>query len=245
MVKLALGLAALTALGFILAAIALARGADARPPLAELAAATSSAMAWGAGVLVAFAAAGQALRRDRTSGVRSLARLRGASITAYARGRVLGLALLLAAVVAGGTLAAGLVAVLAAARVGAAALAFQGLVASLAYALAFAFVLAPLSLAALGARARGEGYVGLLLLLVLPELLASWTSGLVPRGWGDLLSVPSALAALRASLMPSVAGAINVARFARAACVLAAFAALCFAVVRAEIARVDHEEGAA
>src|SRR5207244_3606807 len=124
----AVAIGAATALGAIGVAFALARGPEPRPPLAELASATSSAMAWGAGILVAFASAAQSLRRDRTSGVRALARTRGASVATYARGRVLGLALLLAVVVAGGTLFAGLVGVLVAARVGAAAAATQGLV---------------------------------------------------------------------------------------------------------------------
>jgi hypothetical protein len=51
-----------------------------------------------------------------------------------------------------------------------------------------------------------------------------------------LLSVPSALAALRAAVLPQ---AFDVARFARAGFVLAAFSALCFAYVLAEIVQLD------
>jgi hypothetical protein len=242
MVKLAFGVGGIAALVAVIVAFALARGPDPSPPLAQLASATSSAMAWSAGILVAFASAAQGLRRDRLEGVRALVRARGGSVATYARGRVLGLAVVLALVVGGGTLVSGVVGVLVAARLGAAGAAAQGLVAALAYGVAFAFVIAPLSFAALGARTRAQGYLGLLLLLAVPEVLEPWSSGLVPHGWGDLLSVPSALAALRAALMPP---GIDVARFARAACVLAAFAAVCFVLVRAEIARVDHEEAGA
>src|SRR5947199_7910282 len=156
MVKIAFGVAAMTVLGAIAAALALARSAAPRPPLAELASAASSALAWGAGILVAFAAAAQALRRDAQDGVRALVRARGGSIAAYARGRVIGLAIVLAIVVGGGTLVSGAIAVLVAARFGAAASATQGLIASFAYAIAFAIVIAPLSLAALGARNRAQ-----------------------------------------------------------------------------------------
>ena len=237
MVKIALVVMAATTLGAFAAAVALAqRGAGGSLP--DLAAAASTTLAWGAGVLVAVPASMQAFRADRSSGVRALLRARGASTSAYARGRVLGLALVLLAVVGGGTLVSGLAAMLLATRLGVATHALQGLIASLAYAAAFAVVVAPMSLAALGTRSRGGGYLRFLALLVVPELLEPWTSGLVPAGWGDLLSVPSALTALRASLLPP---GIDAARLARAVFVLAAFAALAYALVRAEIAALDAE----
>ncbi len=97
-----------------------------------------------------------------------------------------------------------------------------------------------MSLAALGTRSRGGGYVRLTVLLVLPEMAERWTSALVPTGWGELLSVPTALAALRASLPPE---SFDPARLARAAFVLAAFGALCFAFLRAEVASLDGTAG--
>lgn len=100
-------------------------------------------------------------------------------------------------------------------------------------------MISPLAFAALGGRSRAGGYVGLLALLVVPELLEPWTRSLVPHGWRDLLSVPSALASLRESLMPP---AFDAPRLARSAAALALFALACFAIVRAEIARVDAEE---
>jgi hypothetical protein len=69
-----------------------------------------------------------------------------------------------------------------------------------------------------------------------PVLLEPWTSSLAPSGWGDVLSVPSALAALRASLLSP-----DGLKLARAAFVLIAFAAICFAVMLAEIAALDAE----
>jgi hypothetical protein len=50
--------------------------------------------------------------------------------------------------------------------------------------------------------------------------------------------VPSALASLRGALAPS----LDVATAARAACVVAAFVAVTYALARAEIARVDSED---
>jgi len=240
MVKIALVVTALTTLGAFGAAVVLS-GRGAAETLVQLGAATSTALAWGAGILVAVPASLQALRDDRRSGVRALLIARGASTATYARGRVLGLALVLLGVVGGGTLVSGGSAFLLASRIGVAARALEGLVASLVYAAAFALVVAPMSLAALGARSRATGYARFLVLLLLPELLKPWTSELVPAGWGELLSVPSALSALRASLPPQ---AFDPARLARAAFVLAGFAALCFAFVLAEIAALDAREGA-
>ena len=237
MVKLALVVMGATVLGAFGAAVALSvRGAAGA--LVELAAATSSTLAWGAGILVAVPASLHAFRDDRRSGVRALLVARGASAAVYARGRVIGLAIVLFAVVGGGTLVSGGAAVLLASRAGVAAHALEGLVAALVYAAAFAIVVAPMALAALGARSTGRGYARFIVLLVVPELLKPWTSDLVPAGWGELLSVPSALAGLRGALLPQ---AFDVARGARAGFVLAAFAALCFAFVLAEIAGIDAE----
>jgi hypothetical protein len=209
-----------------------------RRAVADVPAATSTAMAWGAGVLVAFAAALRAFRLDRTRGVRALFHARGATSADYARGRTLGLALVLLALVGGATLVCGGIALLTAPTPLASARTAAGLGAALVYGGAFAAVIAPLSLAALGGRTRAGGYVGLLVLLVLPELAEPWTSRLVPEAWGDLLSVPSALAGLRSAIAPD----LDVARMARAACVLALFAVLSYALARTEIARVDAED---
>jgi hypothetical protein len=108
------------------------------------------------------------------------------------------------------------------------------------YGVAFSAVIAPLALAALGGRTRAGGYAGLLVLLVLPEVAERWTSRLVPEAWRGMLSVPSALDALRSALAPD----LDLARFVRAAFVLALFGGISYAIARSEIARVDadHDE---
>ena len=69
----------------------------------------SSALAWGGGFLLAFAAAAHALRRDRAEGIRALFVARTTSLRGYLLARVGGLAVLIALCVAGGTLVCGLV----------------------------------------------------------------------------------------------------------------------------------------
>jgi len=235
MVKIALAIAALTTLGGCIGALVLS-GRGSGDALVALGAAMSSALAWGAGILIAIPASLDALRDDRKSGIRALLLARGASTMTYVRGRVLGLAIVLMAVVGGGTLLSGGLAFLLASRVGTTARAFEGLVASLVYAAAFALVVAPLALATLGSRSRVGGYSRFLAIILLPELVESWTSALVPPSWGELLSVPSALGALRAALTPE---SLDPARFARAAFVLFVVAVLSFAFVQTEIASLD------
>jgi hypothetical protein len=238
LIKVSAVLAALTVLGAVIVALRVA-GSSASPPFVAVSSATSSVLAWGAGVLAAFAAASRSLRRDRQVGVRMLVGARGGSKSAYVAGRVAGVAVVVAALVAGGCLVTGLVTVLAAARVGLAARALQGALAATAYGVAFAFTVAPLAMAALSARRRAGGYAWFVLLLGVPELLRPELASLVPRGWRDLVSIPSALAALRGSLLPP---GVDVARLIRASFVLAVVAAVCLALARAGLGRVDAEE---
>jgi hypothetical protein len=189
--------------------------------------------------LLAFAAAAHAFRRDRTEGIRELLASRGGSSVAYAWARIGGLAMVLALLIAGGTAVSGGVASLAAARVGVAAATLQATFASVVYGLAFASVLAPIALATLGARSRAGGYVWLLVVLVLPELFERWTVSVLPDSWGELVSVPSALAALKGSLMPP---GVDVARCARACVVLALMTAVAILVVHREVARASEKD---
>jgi hypothetical protein len=241
MVKIAAGIQVLTTLGaLVVAGVLASRGAS--ESLVSVAPATSTALAWGGGILLAVPASLGAFVGDRASGIRSLLRVHGASPGAYARGRVLGLALVLFLTVGSGTLIAGGAAALlasSASHQGVGPRAAQALVAALVHALAFAAVVAPLSLASLGAHARGGGYARFLALLIVPELLEPWTSHLVPVGWGALLSVPSALSALRSSLLPP---GIDAAMLGRSVFVLTVFAATCLAIVGAEIRRIDDAE---
>ena len=187
--------------------------------LHNVAAATARVLGWGAGVLAAFAAAARALDRDRDDGYFALLESRGAHLGAYLWARIGGLALLLLVVVAGGTLITGLAAL-------------RGTAAGVAYAVAFSVTVAPLAMAALGARSRTGGYGVLFLVLVVPELMASVTSELVPEPWGDVVSIPAALDSLREGLNAP----LDPARCARAVFALAGVIVLATLVVRSQAA---------
>jgi hypothetical protein len=216
-------LAALGAFASIVAAFAIAhhggRGTTRVPTLA------AEAIAWSAGVTLAFGAALRAIPRDRDQGILALVRARGADTGTYVRGRVFGLAALLAGTVGVPTLIAGLAATAAGGPQGAVA---RSSLAALAYAVAFAATLGPVAMASLNVGSRLGGYVTLLCVLVVPELLSPWTSALFPQDWQELTSIPAALDAVRTGfLSPSVAGA----RGARALAGLAAVIAVSLVVV--------------
>lgn len=238
LVGICIAIAMLITAGACVTALLVARG-GATSPLSAVPDLASSALAWGAGVTLAFGSAVHALRRDRKDGVRHLLRSKGMSVGAYLFARVGGLALVLAVVIGGGTLITGLVSTLAATRVGAASTVLQATVASVLYATMFSIVLAPVALASLGARARVGGYLWLLFILVLPELFESWTRGLLPKAWGDLVSIPAALASFRAALMPP---GVDFVRCARASIFLLLVLAVAVLVLRREIAKLDAEE---
>jgi hypothetical protein len=233
-----LGIAALTVLVAIAGAFVVARGGP-RPPLDRVPSVAASALAWGAGVLLAFAASVHALRRDREEGLTSLLRMRGAPLRTYVWSRVGGLTLLLLVVVAGGTIVCGLAATLVATRSGVALRALQGTFASLVYAIAFAFTVGPLAMAALGARSRAGGYMWLVAVLIVPEMLAPLTQTLVPSGWAELVSIPGALAALRGALMPS---GVRLWMAVKALFVLTIVAGVCVAIVVRAADRARAEE---
>jgi hypothetical protein len=211
----------------------------ARSTFEEVPSLTAGALAWGAGVLLAFAVSVHALKRDREAGIMALLRARGASLTGYLWTRVGGLTAWLVVVVAGGTLLVGLVATLLAARAGTSLRTLQGTGAAVAYAVAFALTLGPLAMAALGSRSRAGGYGWLLLVLVLPELLAPITSALLPYGFGELASIPGALTALRAALMPP---GVDAWRATKALFVLTLVVAVSLAAVRRAARRAQREE---
>jgi hypothetical protein len=237
MAKLSIGIGALTCFGAAILALVMAQ-TETHPPLETLPGLTAQALAWGAGVLLAFASAAQALRRDRDDGIQALVRSRGGDAHDYVWGRVGGLALLLALVVGGGTLFTGLVSMLAAHQFGLAALTLQGTLAGLAFALAFSVTLAPIAMAALGARSRAGGYVWLVAILVMPEVLAGWTGAVLPHAWSSVLSIPGALDTLRTSLMPTE---FDITAFTRAVVVLAAVAAIALIFVHNQLTRVENE----
>jgi hypothetical protein len=233
MVRASLALAALGALGAIAAAAAM-RGTTG---LASLPVIASQAFAWGVGTTIAVGGALRALRYDREQGIVALGRQRGVGAAAYSAGRVGGLVIVLAIAVAGGTLVAGLAAT-AVATAQAFAVA-RASAAAIAFALAFAVTLGPVAMATLGGRSRPGGYLWLLVVLVLPELLAPWTRDLLPGGWRELTSIPAALEAVRAGVQTAGPAAAHA---ARAAVGLVAVVAASLIVVRSRVPGADALE---
>lgn len=235
--SVSIGICALTVAVMALVAVVFATRPNA--PIHDLPILASSALAWGGGFLLAFAAAAHAFRRDRTEGVRALVVARTRSLRGYLVARVGGLAALVALVVAGGTLICGLVAVIAAAKVASVPRTLQATAAAVVFAIAFAAVVAPVAFAALGARSRIGGYVFLLAIVTLPELVVSGMGSSIPASVADVLSIPSALAALRSGIAP---GTAEIGRSLRALVALLFFIALAIAFVRRDAIRVEQEE---
>lgn len=235
---ISLGIIALTAVGAIVFAFVLASRSE-KAPLHDVPILTSGALAWGGGFLLAFSAALRALRRDRTEGVRALLVARTTSLRGYLVARVFGLALLLALLLGGGTLLAGIASALAASRAAVVAQTLQTTFASVVFSMAFSVVVAPIAFAALGARSRVGGYLFLLSVVVVPEIIVEALSNALPNGLAEVLSVPSALSALRSALGP---GPVEVGRAFRAIVALAIFTALAMLLVRRDAIRVEEQE---
>lgn len=230
---------ALTTLILAVVALVVARRPSTDAPIHLVPELASSALAWGGGFLLVFAAAASALRRDRVDGTRRLFALRAASLRAYLVARLGGLVLLLLGVVGGGTLVVGLVAICAArAGVGRTA---QATLAAAVFAVAFALVMAPIAFAAVGARRGVSGYFTLLALVVGPALLVSSLGAALPREARELCAIPSALAALRSALSP---GSVDVLRVVRASIALALFSGVALFFVRREVLLLDAERDA-
>lgn len=237
MAVVSMAISALTALVLCALVLSFARR-EGDAPAYDVPLLASSAIAYGGGFLHAFSVAVGALRRDRADGVRHLLVARTGSLRGYVLARVGGLAALLALEVGGGTVLVGAIAIAASTRADAVLRAAQASLAAALFALAFAAVIAPLAFAALGARTRATGYVFLLAVLVLPELLASMASGSAPSEVLELCSVPSALGALRGSLAP---GAVDPLRCLRALVAVAVVAVAALAVVRRDLALLERE----
>lgn len=227
-----------TAIGLALIAVVLAlRGPQS--PAHDVPILASAALAWGGGFLLAFAAAAHALRRDRAQGIRQLFVARTTSLRGYLLGRVGGLALLIAICVGGGTLLCGLAGALGSARLAALPRMLQATGAGLAFSIAFSVVVAPIAFAALGARSRLGGYLFLIAVVMIPEALVAMMGSALPESVADVLSIPSALAALRSSLAP---GTVDLARTARAVVALSLVVAFAMFLVRRDAILVDEPE---
>jgi hypothetical protein len=113
--------------------------------------------------------------------------------------------------------------------------------AAVVFALFFAATIGPLAVATLGGRSRGGGYLGLLTVLVLPELLTPWTKDLLPAGWRELTSIPAALEAVRSGVQAAGPASVHA---ARAAAGLVAVVAASLIVVRTRVPRDAMAEDA-
>jgi hypothetical protein len=222
-------LAAALAVGAVVVAV-LRRG---EPSVEALPTEAAAVIAWSAGVMVAFGGALRAVPSDADDGIVALLRSRGVGVASYVRGRVGGLVAVLALGVGGAVLAADLAVLSFAASLLPAA---HACAAALVYSMAFAATLGPLAMATLAAKTRAVGYLTFLVVLVVPEVAARWSAGLLPRGWHELTSIPAALEAVRDGVLaPEQAGLA----MARAAAGLAALVVLSLAVVHARIPRVE------
>jgi hypothetical protein len=223
----------------LIAGVLTARGPQS--PAHEVPILASSALAWGGGFLLAFAVAAHALRRDRTEGMRELFVARTTSLRGYLFARVGGLALLVALCVAGGTLVCGLVGTAGAARASGVPDMLQATLAAVVFSLAFSAVVAPVAFAALGARSRIGGYVFLIAVITIPELIVAMMGSSLPSSVADVLSIPSALGALRTSLSP---GSVDLWRTMRALIALSLVVAFAMFLVRRDAILVDSPEDA-
>jgi hypothetical protein len=223
----------------LIAGVLTARGPQS--PAHEVPILASSALAWGGGFLLAFAVAAHALRRDRTEGMRELFVARTTSLRGYLFARVGGLALLVALCVAGGTLVCGLVGTAGAARASGVPAMLQSTLAAVIFSLAFSAVVAPVAFAALGARSRIGGYVFLIAVITIPELIVAMMGSTLPSSVADVLSIPSALGALRTSLSP---GSLDLWRTMRALIALSLVVAFAMFLVRRDAILVDSPEDA-
>ena len=193
----------------------------------------STVLAYGVGVLVAFTLATRVFRRDEDDGVRALFDARGVSTGGYLFARVSGLALSLAILVGGGSLATGLLALLASRSATVAAQTVQASLAAVVFGVAFAGVFAPVAIATLGGRSRGAGYLALLAVLLAPELFERSIARVVPPSWIPVCSIPGALVGLRTSLAPV---GVDFPLAGRSLVVLLAVIGASLAVVRLELA---------
>jgi hypothetical protein len=228
MPKASIAVAILTTLGALAFAVVAGRHGAAADRVAPL---TADLLGWGAGVLLCFAASMRAFDRDREDGWDSLVARHGATRSAYLFARAVCLAIVTLEIMVPGTLLAGLATTLASHDGHTAREALSGTFAGGVFAIAFSLVVAPVALAALGARGRAAGYVYLLSVLVLPALVAPWTGQLVPEEWSELVSIPGALDALREALLGSIDGA----RALRAIVVLVAVTILATLWARAQL----------
>ena len=196
----------------------------------------SAAIAWSAGLMLAYVVSLRALHRDREDGILMLLRARGIGPFGYVLARTGGLVVVLAGAMGTGVACVGVAATTVSMAPLSAARASLG---AIAYTLAFAATLGPLAMATVGGRSRALGYLTLLAVLALPEALAPWTRNLLPVGWRELTSIPAALDAVRHAEARAGAAAPAV----RALLALSVAVVVSLMVVRARMTQVSVEQG--
>jgi len=107
------------------------------------------------------------------------------------------------------------------------------------FSIAFSAVVAPIAFAALGARSRLGGYLFLIAVVSLPEVVVGMMGSTLPEAVADVLSIPSALSALRTSLAP---GSVDLWRASRAIVALTFVVGLAMFLVRRDAILVDRPE---
>jgi hypothetical protein len=193
-----------------------------------------AALVWGGGFCVAFGAALSALRRDRKDGTFDLVVGRAGSPRAYVFTRAGGLVLLLAIVNVAGALLVGIACAAAAENAHAALYSLWVAGASSLFGIAAAFVVGLVCFAALGVSGRVGGYGRLFAVLIVPEMVRRLALAHAPSDAVDVMSISSALAGLRQSLLPHM---LDAPRLLRSLFVVLVVGGLALAVVRRDAAR--------
>ena len=115
----------------------------------------------------------------------------------------------------------------------------QATIAGLVFSVAFSAVVAPVAFAALGARSRLGGYLFLIAVVTIPEAIVSMMGASLPASVADVLSIPSALGALRTAFAP---GTVDLWRAMRAIVALSLVVAIAMFLVRRDAVLVDSPE---
>ena len=189
---------------------------------------------WGVATLAVFGTEQRAFMRDHEDGIRGLLGSRGQDAL-YGRARLASAITSAAIISVGCTALLGIATALAATGTGEAIRTWQSAGSGILYSALFSIIMGTLALAVLGGRGRGGGYLGLVTVLVLPELLEPLTTRALPTELGHAIpiSIPSILSA--------IARPTSAANFLAGICAAAIVVGLASAYGKRERLRVDAE----
>lgn len=155
------------------------------------------AICWGVAPLGLFGTEQRAFVRDHEDGIRGLLGGRGKDAL-YGRARLVSSITTAATISVSFTALLAVATALAATGTGEAWRTWKSAGGGVLYSAVFAIVMGTLALAVLGGRGRGGGYLGLMTVLVLPELLEPLTTRALPAHLGQAIpvSIPSILSAI-------------------------------------------------